>query len=81
MPDDTEMQLLQQRVEKHRKKLEQASTLAQLTQRRLDEVSAHHDQAQRERERTESALEVAESRARRLAKEAKRARRLARSAR
>ena len=74
LSDDTE--LLQQRVTKQTQKLEQARTVVELTQARLDAASAAHEESERERKRKESALELARSRAKRLAKETKRARRL-----
>jgi hypothetical protein len=74
LSDDTE--LLQQRVIKQTQKLEQARTVVELTQARLDAASAAHEESERERKRKESALELATSRAKRLAKETKRARRL-----
>ena len=51
-------------------------TVVELTQARLDAASAAHEDAERERKRKESALKLAKSRAKRLAKETKRARRL-----
>jgi chromosome segregation ATPase len=74
LSDDAD--LLEQRATKQRQKLEQARTVAELTQARFDEASAAHAQAERERDRKESALELAKGRAKRLAKETKAARRL-----
>ena len=71
-----DMELLRQRVTKQGQKLEQARAVVDLTQARLDAASAAHEDADRERKRKESALELAKSRAKRLAKETKRARRL-----
>ena len=75
MPDN--MELLEQRVTKQQQKLEQASTVVELTQARLDVAARASDDADRERRRLASALELAERRAKRLAKEAKGALKLA----
>jgi hypothetical protein len=74
LSDDTG--LLQQRVAKQRQKLEQARTVVELTRGRFDAAAEAHEEAERERKRKESALELAKGRAKRLAKETKRARRL-----
>lgn len=71
------MELLEQRVNKQRQKLEQASTVVQLTQERFDAASAAKDDAARERKRLKSALKLAQSRTKRLGRDAKKARKLA----
>ena len=71
------MDLLEQRVISRRQKLEQASTVVEMTQARFDAASAAREDAARERKRLKTALKLAETRAKRLGKEAKRARKLA----
>jgi hypothetical protein len=72
-------ELLQQRVTKHQQKLDQATTVVELTQARFDAASTAHDEAARDLKRKKSALKLAKARYRRLEKEAKRASELAKA--
>ena len=75
MSDNRE--LLQQKVNNHRQKLDQAKTVVELTQARVDAASTAHEEADRERKRQKSALKLAKARVKRLDKDAKRSRKLA----
>ena len=75
MSDNRE--LLQQKVNNHRQKLDQAKTVVELTQARVDAASTAHEEADRERKRQKSALKLAKARVKRLDKEAKRSRKVA----
>jgi chromosome segregation ATPase len=75
MSDNVEQ--LQQRVAKRREKLEDAASAVELTQARFDASAAAYEQADADRKRLKTSLKLAKRRARRLAKEAKRATKLA----
>jgi len=70
-------ELLQQKVNSQRQKLDQAKTVVELTQARVDAASKAHKDADRERKRKKAALKLAKARVKRLDKDAKRSRKLA----
>ena len=74
------LELLQQRADRQREKAEEANTVLQSVEARLSSATTASDEARRERKRTRSARRVAEQRLARLAKEEKKARKLAREA-
>jgi chromosome segregation ATPase len=78
LSDDIE--LLKQRVSTQQEKFDQATGVVDLAQARFDTASAAFEDADRERKRVKTALKLAQRRASRLAKEAKRTEKLARTA-